>query len=139
MADIKTKLNDKDVMAYLESVEDTKRRQDALALVNLMREATGAEPHMWGENIIGFGSHRYKYDSGREMDWFLSGFAPRKPHLVLYIMGGGFDRTPLLEKLGKYKTGKGCLYVKKLEDVNLNTLKDLIQQSAEHVLKSSAD
>jgi hypothetical protein len=94
-----------------------------------MREITGEEPAMWGSSIVGFGSYHYVYASGREGDWFLTGFAPRKQALTMYIMSGFSEYDELLEKLGKFKTGKACLYVKKLDDIHLPTLKKLIRQS----------
>jgi hypothetical protein len=93
---------------------------------------------MWGSSIIGFGSYHYKYESGREGDWFLTGFSPRKQNLTLYIMAGFAQYDELMKKLGKYKTGKSCLYVKSLADIDLATLKTLIQQSVKHTTQKSA-
>ncbi len=135
MAELKAKPNDSSVEEYLNSVDDPKKRQDGYVILNLMKKITQAEPKMWGGSIIGFGSYHYKYDSGREGDWFLTGFSPRKQNLTLYIMAG-FDRyDELLEKLGKYKTGKSCLYVKKIEDINLEVLEELIKNSVEYMSK----
>jgi hypothetical protein len=138
MAELKTKLNDASVEAYLNSVEDEKKREDSLAVLQLMAEVTGAEPKMWGDSIIGFGNYHYKYASGREGDWFLAGFAPRKQNLTLYIMAGFDGYEALMASLGKYKTGKSCLYIKKLEDVDTAVLKQLIKQSVEHMQKSNS-
>jgi hypothetical protein len=133
MAELKTKPNDDSVEAFLNKVSDPKKRQDSFALLELMKKVTGEVPKMWGDSIIGFGSYHYRYASGREGDWFLTGFSPRAQNLTLYIMAG-FDRyDELLGKLGKYKTGKSCLYIKKLEDVNPSILVELVQRSAEHV------
>lgn len=137
MAELKTKPNDGDVEAYLNSVQNDKKREDSFTILALMKEVTGAEPKMWGSSIVGFGSYHYKYESGREGDWFVTGFAPRKQSLTLYIMSGFAAYEPLLQKLGKYKTGKACLYIKKIEDVDQEVLKELVKQSAEHVTKSN--
>ena len=131
MSELKTKRNDGDVRQYLENVPNRRRREDSLVVLELMSEITGEPPEMWGSSIVGFGSYHYRYASGREGDWFLAGFAPRKQALTLYIMPG-FDRyAVLMAKLGKYKTGKSCLYVNKLDDVNLEVLKELIAESVE--------
>jgi hypothetical protein len=104
----------------------------------MMKEITGEEPVMWGESIIGFGKYQYKYASGRQGEWFLAGFSPRKQNLTLYIMSGfkAFDKT--LETLGKHKTGKSCLYINKLEDVDRAALKKLIKLSVEHMIETNA-
>lgn len=129
MAEPKTKPTTDSVEDFLNSITDEQRRKDCFRLVEIMKTATKAEPAMWGTSIVGFGRHQYKYPSGRELEWFLVGFSPRKQDLTLYIMGG-LERYPaLMKKLGKHKTGKSCLYIKKLEDVDLATLKQLIKQS----------
>jgi hypothetical protein len=138
MAELKTKKNDQDVTAFLNSVEDEKKRQDSFTVLELMKEVTGEEPKMWGDSLIGLGNYRYRYASGREGNWFLTGFSPRKQALTLYIMGGFDNYGDLLKNLGKFKTGKGCLYVKKIEDINLDTLRDLIAQSFDHMAKSNS-
>lgn len=137
MAELKTKRNKGDVEAFLNSVPDEKKRHDSFAVLELMKQVTGAEPEMWGDSIVGFGSYHYKYKSGRENDWFLTGFSPRKQNLTLYIMSGFDEYDNLLSKLGKHSTGKSCLYIKKLEDVNTDVLKDLVKQSVEHMQKSN--
>jgi hypothetical protein len=101
-----------------------------------MKEVTSTEPGMWGNSIVGFGSYHYKYESGREGEWFLTGFSPRKQNLTLYIMSGFTRYNELLKKLGKYKTGKSCLYIKKLEDIDIRILKELVTQSVDHLSKS---
>ncbi len=138
MSDLKTQRNDGDVRAYLEGVANQRRREDSLVVLDIMGEITGEAAEMWGSSIVGFGSYRYKYASGREGDWFLTGFAPRKQSLTLYIMPG-FDRyESLMSRLGKYKTGKSCLYINKLDDVNLDVLKELIAASVERMRRSDA-
>ncbi len=109
MAELKTKLNDASVIDFLNSVEDEQKRKDSFKVLKLMQKITASEPKMWGTSIIGFGSYHYKYKSGREGDWFLTGFSPRKQNLTLYIMSGFKRFDDLLEKLGKYKTGKSAL------------------------------
>lgn len=103
-----------------------------------MREVTGEEPSMWGTSIVGFGSYRYTYASGREGEWPLTGFSPRKQNLTLYIMSGFDSYADLLADLGKFKTGKSCLYINKLEDVDLDTLRELISQSLKHMEESNS-
>ncbi len=137
MAELKTKRNKGDVEAFLNSVPDEKKRQDSFAILDLMKQVTGEEPEMWGDSIIGFGSYHYKYASGRDGDWFVTGFSPRKQNLTLYIMAGFDNYNQLLGKLGKHSIGKSCLYVKKIEDVDMDVLKELVKQSVEHMKKSS--
>ena len=117
------------VTAYLGQLDDAKR-QDAETVAAMMEEVTGAPAVMWGSAIVGFGQYHYRYASGREGDFFLTGFAPRKRALTLYIMAGFAAYDALLEKLGKYTVGKSCLYVKRLADVDLDVLRELIEQSA---------
>ncbi len=129
MAELKTKANDKNVIEFLNSVEDDSKRADAFEVMEIMKKITKSEPVMWGDSIVAFGTYHYKYASGREGDWFLCGFSPRKQNLTLYIMSG-FERfKELMKKLGKYKTGKSCLYIKSLNDVDKNILKELISLS----------
>ena len=119
-----------DVDAFLEAVPDANRRADANALLELMRSVTGEPPVMWGPSIVGFGSYHYRYESGRTGDAPLAGFSPRKANLVVYLVGGFEDRYPkLLEQLGPHKTGKSCLYLKRLGDVDLDVLRQLIERS----------
>lgn len=136
MAELKTKVNDRSVEKFLNGIADAETRRDCFTILEMMKQATNAEPRMWGSSIVGFGSYHYKYESGREGDWFLTGFSPRKQNLTLYIMPGFARHDELMKKLGKYQTGKSCLYVKSLKDVNLPTLKQLIQQSVNHMTKS---
>jgi hypothetical protein len=135
---LKTTPTDKSAEAFLNGVENEKKRNDSFELLEMMKEITGEEPVMWGESIIGFGKYQYKYASGRQGEWFLAGFSPRKQNLTLYIMSGfeAFDKT--LETLGKHKTGKSCLYINKLEDVDRAALKKLIKHSVEHMIETNA-
>jgi len=137
VAELKTKLTDASVEAFLAKIEDEKKRKDAQAVNALMRKVTGHEPKMWGDSIVGYGSYHYKYASGREGDWMLAGFSPRKQALTLYIMSGFEEYDELLAKLGKHTTGKSCLYIKKLEDVNLDVLRELVERSVAHMTKQS--
>ena len=136
MAELKTKKNAASVTKFLNSVENEERRRDAKTVAKIMREITGEKPVMWGESIVGFGSYHYRYASGREGDWLATGLSPRKQALTLYIMAGFDGYDELMAKLGKYKTGKSCLYINKLEDVHLPTLKQLIRRSYRHVLEN---
>ncbi len=133
MTELKTQRNDGDVRAYLDSVENKRRREDALALLDLMGEITGEPAEMWGGSIVGFGSYHYVYDSGREGDWFLTGFAPRKASMTLYIMPGFEHYDDLLARLGKHKIGRSCLYINKLADVDMDVLRDLVAESVAHM------
>jgi len=135
MAELKTKKNDASVDKFLNSVKDEKKRQDSYTILKLMKQVTKAEPKMWGTSIIGFGSYHYKYASGREGDWFVTGFSPRKQNLTLYIMSGFSKYPELMKKLGKYKTGKSCLYINKIEEIDIKTLKELIKQSVAYLKK----
>jgi hypothetical protein len=129
MAELKTKVNDANVLEFLENVPDARKRDDSFAVLKLMEEITGEEAKMWGPSIVGFGSYHYKYESGREGDMPIVGFSPRKQSLTLYIMPGFERYEELMAKLGKHKTGKSCLYINKLADVNQDVLRDLIEQS----------
>lgn len=129
MAENKTKRNKRSVEGFLRSIPDERQRKDCLVLAEWMKQATGAEPAMWGSSIVGFGEYHYSYASGREGDWFLTGFSPRKQNLSLYLMGGLDQQRDLLDKLGKHTTGVGCLYIKTLDDVHRPTLKQLIRQT----------
>jgi len=133
MAEKKTQQNDNDVQAFLKSVENKKRKQDAFTMLDIMREIIGDEPKMWGTSIIGFGSSSYTTADGKTHDWFQTGFSPRKKSLSVYLNYGYVEQHPeLMEKLGKYKTGKACLYINKLEDVDETILRDLIKESAKY-------
>ncbi len=135
MAELKTKVNNQSVEAFLNHIEDEKKRADSFTIMRLMEELTGFPPKMWGDSIVGFGDYHYKYKSGREGNWFFTGFSPRKQNFSIYIMTGFSRYDALLSKLGKFKTGKSCLYIKKLEDVDFDVLKALISQSVKYLLK----
>lgn len=136
---MRTKQTDQDVAAFLQSIPDAQRREDCKRVAELMRQVTGSDPAMWGASMVGFGRYHYKYESGREGEWFLTGFSPRKNALTLYIMAG-FDRYDrLMESLGKYKTGKSCLYVKKLDDIDFDVLRELIDESVQHMKQAYPD
>lgn len=137
MATLKTQKNDASVYNFLNNVHDEKKREDSFALLKLMEEITGEEPAMWGTSIVGFGSYHYKYASGREGEWFLTGFSPRKNNLTLYIMSGFENYNTLLADLGKHKTGKSCLYINRLQDVDVPTLRELVRQSVIHMVESN--
>ena len=135
MAELKTKENDQDVMAFIESLENQSRKNDCLTLLPIMEEITGEKAKMWGGSIIGFGNYHYKYKSGREGDWMVTGFSPRKANFTIYIMPGFSKYQKILDKLGKHKTSVSCLYVKKLEDIDLKLLKKLIDESVKDMKK----
>jgi len=136
-AELKTKVNDASVMEFLNSVTDEQKRNESFEILKLMKQVTKAEPKMWGASIVGFGSYHYKGASGREGDWMLTGFSPRKQALTLYLMHGFDGHADLLNKLGKYKTGMGCLYIKPLDDVDRKVLKELVQASVKRMKQSS--
>lgn len=133
MAELKTKVNQASVAAFLNAVDDAQRRQDAKKIAAMMREATGSRAKMWGTSIVGFGSYHYKYDSGCEGDWMLIGFSPRKQNLTLYIMTGFKEFESLMARLGPHKTGKSCLYIKRLADIDLKVLESIIKRSIQQM------
>lgn len=126
MAENKTKPTDKSPKDFIEAVEPEWKRDDAKTICAMMERLSGHRPKMWGASIIGFGQYHYKYESGREGDSLMTGFSPRKTALTLYVMGGFKQRPDLMERLGKYKTGKSCLYVKRLSDIDLAVLEELV-------------
>lgn len=131
--ELKTKENEASVEDFLNAVAHEQQRADAFAVAEMMRKATKSEPKMWGPAIVGFGSRKYKYPDGREMDWMVIGFSPRKANLTLYILDGSADQEKLLAKLGKHSTGKSCLYIKRLADVDQRVLKELVAASIKHM------
>lgn len=139
MPENKTKATDVSVDEFLHQVEDEKKREDSYTLIDLMREVTGEEPKMWGPSMVGFGKYHYKYASGHEGDAFLAGFSPRKGAMTLYILAGFEREDDLLSKLGKFTTGKSCLYVKKLSDVNMDVLRELVTESVTHTKETYPD
>jgi hypothetical protein len=139
MAENKTVPTDQSVEDFLNSIEDERKRTDSFTLVDLMREVTGVAPRMWGGSIVGFGSCHYKYASGREGDTMLVGFSPRKQNLTIYNMGGLDPDDDRLKKLGKHTSGKGCLYIKSLDDIDLPTLKSLVASSFKRAKERAAE
>jgi hypothetical protein len=137
MAELKTKVNDSSVADFINSLQDEKKRKDAHALLKVFTKATGEEPKMWGDTIVGFGSYHYKYASGREGDWMLAGFSPRKQNFALYLMIDLQHYEKLLKDLGKHKTGKSCIYIKKMEDIDSNVLTQLIKSSVDELQAGS--
>ncbi len=129
MSELKTQASDADVSTFLDGIADDTKRRDCLTLVEIMSQATGAEPRMWGSSIVGFGSMDYTYASGRSGTWFLAGFSPRKQNLTLYLSGGVERHPELLRRLGKHSTGKSCLYIKRLADVDMDVLKTMVADS----------
>ncbi len=130
LAEIKTKQNAASVEDFINSVKDEQKRKDSFVILEIMKKASGEEPKMWGSSIIGFGNKRYKSPaSGREVDWLLIGFSPRKANLSLYLVVDIKEHAAALKKLGKHKTGVGCLYINKLDDIDLKVLKGMIKTS----------
>ena len=133
MSDLKTRPTDASVEAFIDAVDHPRRREDARTLLKLMQRVTGDEPLMWGPSIVGYGSYHYRYASGQEGDWPIAGFSPRKQNLSIYIMPGFRGYDELLSRLGKHKTGKSCLYINKLADVDLDVLETLVRTSVEEM------
>jgi len=138
MAENKTKPSKVGVTAFIKGIEDEQMRRDARKVAAMMREATGSRARMWGANIVGFGEYHYKYESGREGDFMIAGFSPRKQALTLYVIPGFKHFESLMSKLGKYKTGKSCLYIRRLSDVDEQVLKRLIVGSVKYMRKHYA-
>jgi hypothetical protein len=138
MAQLKTRKTGASVSEFIKSIVDDRQRKDSKTIARIMQRVTGAKPRMWGPSIIGFGSYHYKYASGREGDWPLTGFSPRKGNLTLYIMDGFSGYKKLLARLGKHRTGKACLYIKKLDDVDLEVLEEMISRSVENKSRSGS-
>ena len=131
--ELKTKKNTASVDDFLDGVDNERRRTDAKAVNELMKKITKEEPQMWGASIVGFGSYHYRSKAGQEGDWMITGFSPRKQALTLYIMSGFSAYDVLLEKLGKFTTGKSCLYIKNLEDIDIKVLTKLIRESVKYM------
>ena len=136
MAELKTKKTQASVKTFLDAVENDQRRADCRTVQKLMKQATGKMPKMWGASMVGFGDYHYKYASGREGDTFQVGFSPRKANLSMYLLYDLASQKALLDKLGKHKVGKGCLYVNKLDDIDLGVLKKLIEKTVARHKKS---
>ncbi|KMM39098.1 DUF1801 domain-containing protein [Guptibacillus hwajinpoensis] len=139
MYELKTKETDNSVLEFIENVDSSKKREDAYRLLDLFTETTGHEAKMWGPSIIGFGSYHYKYDSGHEGDAPLVGFSPRKAKISLYFATGDSERNQLLEKFGKHKAGKACVYINKVADIDEEVLKQLIDESVVFLKKTYPD
>jgi hypothetical protein len=137
-ADLKTKKTEASVSKFIDGIADEKRRAECRRVLDIMKKATGAEPKMWGSSVVGFGDYHYKYESGRENDWFVTGFSPRKDSLTLYFMTGIEPYKSILARLGRHKTGKGCLYIRNLDDVDMKTLAELVSASAKDLTKPKA-
>ena len=133
MAQNKTQPTTASVTAFINAIEDPQQKKDARKVASMMRKATGKRAKMWGPSIVGYGSYHYRYASGREGDFMITGFAPRKNMLSLYIMPGYGKFDALMKDLGKFKTGKACLYIKRLSDVDEDVLQNLINKSVEYM------
>ena len=133
MSDLKTRPTDASVEAFLDAVDDERKRSDARVVAGMMAEVTGSTGVMWGSSIVGFGTYHYRYASGREGTFFETGFSPRKRALTLYVMAGFSEYEDLLGRLGRHTTGKSCLYVRRLADVDLDVLRDLLARSVDYV------
>lgn len=129
VSELKTKANDADVAQFLAAVPDAQKRADSDVLMGIIKKVTGEDARMWGGSIIGFGSYHYKYKSGRSGNWMTTGFSPRKTALTVYIMQGFSEHGDLMDRLGRFKTGRSCLYIKRLSDVDLGVLEELIERS----------
>ena len=138
MAELKTKRTKASVAAFLKAIPDPARRRDCLAVKRIMEQVTRSKAAMWGPSIVGFGTYRYQYPSGQAGEWMLTGFSPRKANLTLYIMAGFGFRKDLMRKLGTFTTGKSCLYIKSLEDVDSKVLQQLIRASVRYMKTKSA-
>lgn len=137
MAELKTRPTGADVAEFVGGLADEAARRDCLRLLDVMRRVTAAEPEMWGERIVGFGRYHYRYASGREGDWFLAGFSPRKRDLTIYLMEGFDGYTELLGRLGKFRTGKSCLCVARLSDVDIAVLEELLAASVDRLRRQN--
>ena len=133
MAELKTRPTRRSVTAFLAAIPDDRMQRDCRTLLTILRRITKATPRMWGSSIVGLGDYHFTYASGREGDWFLIGFAPRKHDLTIYLMDGLDRHARLLAKLGRHKTGKGCLYLRTLEDIHLPTLERLLRDSVQNL------
>ena len=132
MAELKTKVNEASVEKFISAVKDEETRNDCLTLLDLMKKATKEEPKMWGSSIVGFGTFHYKGKSGREGDWFVTGFSPRKQNMTVYFCLGFKHLAPQLKRLGKFKTSVGCLYFNKLSDIDIKVLKEMLKETKDN-------
>lgn len=133
MSELKTKPNDASVMDFIAGVPDETKRDDCNEILKMMQEVSGEQPKMWGTSIVGFGVYSYKYASGREGDWMRIAFSPRKQNITIYFMGGVEVHSELLSKIGKYKNGKSCFYIKRLDDIDRDVLRKLMVASLEYL------
>jgi hypothetical protein len=138
VAELKTQPTNKSVKDFIDGIADDTKRRDCRTIMKIMKKVTKARPKMWGTSIVGYGSYHYKYASGRQGDWFTAGFSPRAQSLTLYIMSGFRGHDALMKKLGKHTTGKSCLYIKRLDEIDLDVLEELIERSVRHIEQSSA-
>ena len=138
MTQLKTKPNKQTVSAFLKGVEPQQKREACYTIFKLMQEVTGKIPQMWGNSVVGFGNYHYNYASGREGDWFMIGFSPRDQKIAIYFMPGFDNYDDFMSKLGTHTTGKSCLYIKNLEDVDLAVLRELMEQSVAYMLQPNA-
>ncbi|MEJ2194996.1 MAG: DUF1801 domain-containing protein [Ignavibacteriaceae bacterium] len=136
MAELKTKETKASVEKFLNGVKEKQKREDSFQILKMMKQITKAKPKMWGPSIIGFGKYHFKYASGRDGDWFITGSSPRKQSLTLYLMSDLKKYKNLFSKLGKHKTSKGCVYINKLDDVDMKILRELITSSVKKVKKT---
>ncbi|MEQ8629473.1 DUF1801 domain-containing protein [Ekhidna sp.] len=139
MAELKTQPNDLDVESFINTIEPESKRDDAWEVLKLMKKVTGEEPVMWGSSIVGFGKYKYVYESGREGEWMLTGFSPRKQAMTLYLMSGYEKMDDLMQKLGKYKSSVSCLYIKRHSDIDLDVLEEMVRKSVEIIKKRYAE
>ena len=136
MAELKTRPTKASVTEFIKGIDDKQKRADARSVAAMMRRATGSRAKMWGPSIVGFGTYKYTNTAGKDLEWMLTGFSPRKQALTVYIMPGFSHFDSLMKRLGKYKTGKSCLYIKRLSDVNERVLEQLIGRSVKHLRKT---
>jgi len=135
MAELKTRPSGKSVRRFLDAIGDDRMRENARTVYRMMRRITRKNAKLWGPSIVGFGSYHYRYASGREGDWPLTGFSPRKQNLTIYIMDGFERHTALMRKLGPHKTGRSCLYLRDLEEVNMDVLEQIVRRSVERMAR----
>jgi hypothetical protein len=136
MGELKTRPTDRDVTEFLNGIEDEEKRRDCFALADLMQRITGDKPEMWGEGMIGFGRYTYRYASGQTGEWSKTGFAPRKQNITIYIMAYLENFPEIMQRLGKYKTGKSCIYIKHLVDIDTSVLEELVRQSLKNLMSA---
>jgi len=139
MSELKTKPTDRDVTEFLNEIPEEEKRRDCFALADLMQRVTGEKPEMWGESMIGFGRYNYRYASGQTGEWSKTGFAPRKQNITIYIMAYLENFPEIMQRLGKFKTGKSCIYIKRLSDIDISVLEELIRQSLKSLMSAVAN